>query len=488
MKRHGMILGLAALFLVISCRVTDTADGESPGVAQPRPLDTTSPVAKAIAAKIAKYQQEIEQLRGLEFRRPVTSAVISRSEYQHMTATEIDRSLTDSLSRNISRELAQFGFFPDTSMQYKELFKSFEGGFAVGFYVGGSDTVFVLSDYADNEDQLLHILPHELAHALQDQYGRLDRPRLSDSTLFYYSSDVNWFHTALVEGEAAFMDALVTATFTYPQPDPIANAVQVSRDNKHKALANWRLASRPENLFLPNIAPYQFGPDRIAEGYVTQGWAGIDSLYANSLQPSAATINAHVYGLPLLDFDRFFKMVDTTQAYVDQGCHGSIGLLSWLNQTLDSVAFFGGLEWRGDRYAYVLKPGQPWGAFLWAGIFTDSMAASRIVKDLGWMLSERFQGSKYPKDSIQQTGLIADLTGLRMRNESLETYLVQNKNEVYLVEGVSRNQADTLLQTLKTQQSQHQALTRRTTLQQKTPWISGKGRFYQNHLDQWRLH
>jgi hypothetical protein len=104
------------------------------------------------------------------------------------------------------------------------------------------------------------------------------------------------------------------------------------------------------------------------------------------------------------------------------------------------------------------------------------------------MLSERFQGSNYPKDSINQSDLIAGLPGLRMRNESLETHLVQNKNEVYLVEGVSRNQADTLLQTLKTQQSQHQALARRTTLQQKTLWISGKGRFYQNHLDQWRLH
>lgn len=476
MKVQGLVLSIPLVFS--AC----TFDGVSDKIQNPTlpPPDTLALQSQKIAGQIRRYQNQITALRGLPFKREVKSAVITREEYRRMTASEIDASLSDSLSRDISIELAQWGFFTDTTWNYKDLFKSFEGGFAAGFYIGGSDSVFVLSEYVENEIHLLHILPHELTHALQDQYGRLRRTRIEDSATAFYQSDVDAFHTALVEGEGAFLESFVTATYAFPQPDPLANTQAVVQEMVANGLAQWQAATRPNNLFLPAWAPYQFGTRLICDAYTAKGWDSVETLFDHPLQPAMTAITGRPQPLMPFDFSEYFRRVDTAGAYTDMGLHGSLGLMSLLNEDLDSARFFSGLGWRGDRYAYARKPGQAFGSLLWAGAFADEGQAARVWGGLSLLLRRRFANSQYPVSVDSNSSLIANLPGIHLQGKELQTYLLKDGVRIYWMEGLSNEACEALAQSLKSKAPSVPALALKGLVKSQYAWISGKGRIYPN--------
>jgi hypothetical protein len=454
------------------------------------PIEKDNPVTpellRHVAEVVEKYRGQVETLRALPFKRPVHSTVVTRDFYRQETSKEIEAGISDSLSRSISRELSQFGFFPDTTLRYKDLFKTFSGGFAVGYYREGSDSVFVLADYAYDETNLREILTHELAHALQDQYGRLDRLALPDSQLAPYRSDASWYQTCLIEGEAYFTAALAAATFTYPQPDPKANAVLVVRNNRANAFQRWKQTARPHNLFLPSWAAYEFGPALVGEAYDSKGWDSLETLYANAFQPSYSAITANRIPWVAMDLQPFMEVIDTTKAYCDLGSHGSIGLLSLVNQSMDSADFFSGLHWRTDTYLYNHKPGKQWGQLLWSGVFVDSLSAMRTRELLISLLKNRFQGGNYPETVLTGNSWLENGSGYQIQGSGLTTYLLQSGNQVMWIEGFTDSESLRIFALLQVDHEKRVTLEKEGPKRVRTPtetvFINGRGRIYQDLL------
>jgi hypothetical protein len=481
----GRIPCIAWISISLSCFVGCSLFGTEADTTSPP--NTVSPeLMRHVAQEVEKYRVQVETLRELPFQRKVHSAVVTREQYQEETAKEIDAGISDSLSQEISLQLSQFGFFPDTSLRYKDLFKSFSGGFAVGYYRQGSDSVFVLSDYAYDETNLREILTHELVHALQDQYGRLDRIALPDSQLSPYRYDAAWYHTCLVEGEAHFVNALAAATYIYPQPDPKANALLAERNIRANAFRFWKMAAKPQNLFLPSRAAYEFGPALIAEAYDLKGWDSVETLYANAFRPSFSAITGQHAPWIVTDLEPYLNWLDTTDAYWDLGSHGSIGLLSLINQEMDSTDFYTGLHWRGDTYFYSHKPGHAWGQLVWTGVFEDSVFAHRATTHLSTMLRKRFQGGNYPNVAQASDTLLGQESGYLFQGMGLSTYLIQSGNRIFWIEGFSDTDARQAFAFLKADpidaNPMRRAGTKKVRNEMETVLIPARGRIYQDLL------
>jgi len=449
--------------------------------------DEGAPPVSNIEALVLKFEDQVAALRQLPFKRKVFPAVISRDDYARMTKTHIDSSLSEALSAHISRELAQLGFFRDTVLQYKGLIEEFQSGFAAGFYVPGSDSIFILEEYEHRQEDLLGIIPHELTHALQDQYGRLDTPPPPPRELSAYASDIDWYYTSVIEGEAAFVNSLVTMTYTIPQPNPLASAVQTSYDYLHVSLDVWRNTPRPDNLFLPAWGPYQFGPVLIANAYAANGWDSVNAFYASPWQSSWATINGSERTLIPFDFSEFFRLTDTTGAYSDIGCHGSIGLMAWLNSGLDSSSFYRGMGWRGDQYAYVRHPDQRWGSWIWAGRFLDQASARGAYDILKTVLRNRFSGTNvYPVSESDDDSLLVGLPGIKLLGGDLTTFLLISNEEIYILEGLNDSANSLVAQFLVNKQSEREAVAKRSIRSQMPIFASGRGNIYHHYGNYWK--
>src|SRR3990172_2546108 len=103
-------------------------------------------------------------LTGPGARRALFSAVLAGA------AAEVRETMSDSLSWALSRELSQWGLFPDTLLSYKALFAGGWSACPPGWYAVGSDSIFIVVDSVVNWAAFDDLLPHELTHALQDQY------------------------------------------------------------------------------------------------------------------------------------------------------------------------------------------------------------------------------------------------------------------------------------------------------------------------------
>jgi hypothetical protein len=425
-----------------------------------------------------RMQNQVETLRNQNFIRPVVSAVLTRDQYRAMVAEDIDSSLSDSLSQEITLELAQWGYYPSTQSNYKDDYTDFAGGFAVGFYIGGTDSLFIMAEAMQKPEDYLGIIPHELVHALQDQYGRLTRPRIADTSLQFYGDDARWYHTTLIEGEAHFITALTAATYTYPQPDPMENALTVVRDYRTHALAAWQKVQRPNNLYLPSHSPYQFGPVLVGEAYVANGWDSVETLFAQAAQPSVSAITRGTHGFSPIDISTMVRVIDTTLGYHDVGSHGSLGLLSMVNTRLAETDFYQGLNWVGDAYAYAHHPGQKWGRLAWMGRFETTASASRAAELLVPLLRDRFKDQGYPETDISSANVTADLPGWHLTGSGLSTYLLRNENELYWVEGLKPDEIEIVLRDLKEQSKPPLVLARQGQRKVLNRFGVGKGRIY----------
>lgn len=429
----------------------------------------------------ARFQSQLEALRQQDFIRPVTSSVLTREQYRSMVAADIGEALSDSLSQEITLELAQWGYYLNTQNTYKQDYTQFVGGFAVGFYIGGSDSLFVMAEALDKPDNYLGLIPHELAHALQDQYGRLARPRLADSALQFYRDDARWYHTTLIEGEAHFLTALTAATYTYPQPDPLDNAMTVVRNYRTEALAAWKKTQRPNNLYLPSHSPYQFGPVLVGEAYLAKGWDSVETLFAQAAQPSRSGITRTAQAFSPVDMGTMVSVIDTSRGYHDIGSHGSLGLLALVNNQLNETDFYQGLQWVGDAYAYAHHPGQSWGRLAWMGRFETPVAAARFAELLLPLLQKRFLDRDYPGTVVTEyrDSLASELPGWYLNGAGLHTYLMINGKELYWLEGIGLSEVEAIVRNLKEQSNHSENLARQGQKGVLNRFGIGKGRIYE---------
>jgi hypothetical protein len=134
-----------------------------------RPAENTGPTPAAIA----EVEQQIQQVRHLQFVKPVPVEPLTQTEIGRRVDTQIGKSFPQEEDRRRTRAWQTIGVLP-SGTDLQESVRRFAGGQVVGFYVPTRGAlVFAGSEEPDALGKVT--LAHELTHALDDQHFDLTR-------------------------------------------------------------------------------------------------------------------------------------------------------------------------------------------------------------------------------------------------------------------------------------------------------------------------
>jgi hypothetical protein len=262
--------------------------------------------------------KEVEQFRGKNFKRNITTAVYTASQYRSIVAQDIpspdDQASYNAILKreNLLRPAA------DYFAGYETLMSSMVGG----YYVDGSDSIYIIKrDGAMRitQDDSLSIF-HELIHALQDQYH--DLTQLENNA---QSSDRHYALRYVIEGEAE----LFTMYYSYKSyygyypatSAPIMGQFSYDQDVVDAYLDSLHHAGEPLFSYQPMLwGYYSYGP-KFIDAIAGQNWQTIDNTIFAALPLRTAEVlhparysTANEY---LLDLHRFSDALDSTQIVKD---------------------------------------------------------------------------------------------------------------------------------------------------------------------------
>jgi hypothetical protein len=232
-------------------------------VVEAAPADLSSPAELA-----RQISGRVEQIRGLEFRKPVHVAVVDAATAREHFRRRTDELWPESRAQLEQRVYADLGLLPPGSDLRLLLLDLLEEQ-AWGYYDPDSDTFFVLDDVPPASAPIL--MAHELTHALDDQHFQLD----SRFEELVEDDDASTAFAAVVEGSG-------TAVMTIFMMEEIRakrmaqNALEEIEQTE--AGRAERLRAAPPLLRRGLLAPYTLGlsfllrgdPERIRAGLVAE--------------------------------------------------------------------------------------------------------------------------------------------------------------------------------------------------------------------------
>lgn len=232
-----------------------------------------------IGPLLNRSMARVEFLRRHEFTRDISVRMPPRDQVQRLLSTS---------QGNFARNRAvnwyyEMLFLAGEDTDAATLTNSNRASALLGFYIYGSDTIWLIANESGVllADESLFI--HELTHALQDQYkGTRTRSGGPDRERAYRS---------LVEGEANYIEALFEERCNTGQWDCVLRPSTTQR--------SIDTVSHPA-MSLLSYFPYSDGPAFIHDVYVNgrngrTGWDAVDSLYANPPRSSAQIIHPERY-------------------------------------------------------------------------------------------------------------------------------------------------------------------------------------------------
>ena len=145
---------------------------------------------------------QVETLRGLDYIRPVSFALMTSADLRRKVeqAADEDWSPEDAADNEIA--LAALDFLDPASVDLITLMQDLESSQIAGYFDPDEKTLYVISDVEIVNPLDRTTLAHELTHALQDQHFNLER--LTDEGAGEgLDSEAHIAFRALVEGDAS---------------------------------------------------------------------------------------------------------------------------------------------------------------------------------------------------------------------------------------------------------------------------------------------
>ncbi|MDP8957055.1 MAG: hypothetical protein M3N24_08875 [Actinomycetota bacterium] len=176
--------------------------GERPPCRRPKNEETKPKRVKKgqLPPVLADVAQEVENLRGLNFERPVAPRAVSREELNRLLGEGIEEGLPEGRAKRLQRAWATIGAVPPGT-DLREAFKEFGASSIVGFYDTDDQRLVYLGSDSPSPLQRM-VLAHELTHALDDQHFNLDRLDDLDARC---RDEAGMAYLSLVEGSAEVM-------------------------------------------------------------------------------------------------------------------------------------------------------------------------------------------------------------------------------------------------------------------------------------------
>jgi hypothetical protein len=221
---------------------------EAPPEAVVRSLD--------LAALLAEVSPQVEEIRGLRFKRPVTANVMEAAEARAYASKRLHFLATDEDLRAEQTLYELLGLVPSGANVMKDLLDVFDEQ-AGGFYDPTSKTFSLLGHMPPGIGPFL--ASHELTHALEDQYydldGRLAAAKGDDDAIFALS--------AVHEGSATLVMALYGARATATGRLRVADLEDLAQSEEGKG---ERLRAMPPVLRRQLLGAYFLGATFLLRG------------------------------------------------------------------------------------------------------------------------------------------------------------------------------------------------------------------------------
>lgn len=345
---------------------------------------------------VGKFVPQIEKATGLAFKQRPKVEKRSPDEVRAFLEKEFNENLPPLELDGSSRAYKLLGLLPDT-MDLRRFMLNLLGEQVIGYYDPATKVLYVVSDTASGRAALIEVtLAHELVHALQDQYVRLDSLQKTRG-----DNDRQTAAQAVMEGQATYeqMSQMLGGDVAVRMPGGWDRVRDMIRENQ-TAMPVFARAPMllQESLLFPYLSGAEFvrrfkeaKPGQVPYGRLpvsTEQVLHVDKYLADerpvSIALPAPSIGSKVYDNDLGEFEtRLFLF----QALQDLGT---------------SAASAEG--WAGDRYMVVGLPGggagitwvTVWDTPIDAGEFRDAAqrAAQRRlgVAGTGGQDVKRFEG------------------------------------------------------------------------------------------------
>ena len=338
-------------------------------------------------SKVDKVEQGIQQIRQLNFLKPVPLVVKSRDEAEQLMEADLMRDYTDNQLHADGIAGALVGLFPPGMDLKGESLKLLRNQVA-GFYdqrskemvrvSGATDLGFFMNATefdAQRDGGGEMVLAHEFTHALQDQHFDLDR-KLDEVK---NNDDRAIALKCVAEGDAT----LAGYAYLAGRMDESVLSTLLSHLDEIAASFTFQAADIPEGVKEPMIFQYTYGVRFVAEAYRHGGWAAVDALYATPPLSSHQIIHSADY------FDHRTPPFDVSvQGYgqalpgwkkVDDDTYGELLVRIILERNLGKTASEVALaqQWAGDQMI-VLQSHEEISA-IWMIAFADAVTAAKFA-------------------------------------------------------------------------------------------------------------
>ncbi len=290
---------------------------------------------------LRRIERNVEEIRGLRGREEIEVAILSPDQ--------IEASIRENLFADYTREeadqevlvLNMFDFLPEGFPLYDNLIESL-GQAIAGYYDPPSNTLFVVRQGEELEEETRLTHAHEYLHALQDQYFEL--ALLEEGDL---DKDQRLALRSLGEGEAELVEFLYRSR-GYLTGEQGADSSPV--------FPTPVIADVPDFLLSDFTFPYVRGFAFVNHFYEQGAFNAVDQLWARRPLSSEQIIHPERYAAgddpqPVVLPD-LGQVLGNDWTLLDADVFGEFYLREYLSQRLDAAAVdTAATGWGGDRYA-----------------------------------------------------------------------------------------------------------------------------------------
>lgn len=354
MKR---LLLLAGLVWAGACRGTPPASSD-----------------EAVMARLVdSLRVPVERATGLTFKTTPRSAIRSRRQVRAYLIRKLDEELPQSKLRGMEAAYRLFGLLPDT-LQLRSLLLDLYTEQVAGYY--DPDSAMLFGVEGADPTQLRLVLAHEMVHALQGQYLRLDSIMDEKS-----NNDRLTAAQSVLEGQATLASIEVLA----PGHDVRGNT---------EFWETYREQVRQQQTAMPVFAR---APLVVREALIFPYLVGAEFMHWWETSPLKDTLpygpRMPVSTEQILHPDRYLRgdkpvalafPPDSAALYEDVLGESEIRVFTARLRGASEVRPGGPLGWAGDRFRVYESPAGP--ALVWYVVWDDTRSAERFIWGYGGKL------------------------------------------------------------------------------------------------------
>ncbi len=352
----GVLILVAASVVFVDRGDDDGGDGAAPTTSEPgldagpddaptgsvpeestttAPTTTVAPIPEdEFLALVARLQDDVAALRGLEFLQDVVVELAPDDEFEARLLADFEEDVEELEDAEVFyRALGLLDAETDLATELRALLSVG----VVGFYDPETNELVVRG--ASPTPYVQQTIVHELVHALDDQHFELDRDQYQDDP-----GEISTGFTSLVEGNARRIED----RWIGDQPEEFRDRAETEEQAYGAGIDVSRF---PEMLIFEIVAPYEFGPIFVRQLLQQGGERAVDAAFADPPTTSEQVLDPTRY----LDREPAVAVPvpPADGEIVDEGAVGAlflVGLLTTGDTTVNPTDAFRAVDgWGGDQ-------------------------------------------------------------------------------------------------------------------------------------------